>query len=651
MVKPPFHAHDGVADYVFVTYAHADADVVYPELERIHEQDINFWYDEGITGGSVWRDKLAQKISASNGLCFFASSLSIASKHCVQEISFALDEGIPVLVVFLDDTPLPAGLRLSLGGRQVLYHGSDDSIYQQRLLESLQQLIAGTSWDEEITSTPTREVSPNSVAVLPLANLMSDMDYLTDGITESLINGLGKVRGLRVASQTACFRFKGNTGNPVDIAKELAVKYIVEGNVLASKDRVRVSIHLIDTDNGFQTWNKNYDKRFDDIFDLLDDIGDNIVGSLNEVLRNLSRSSQMVGTRNSEAFQCYMQGSALHRTFEEADLRQALKLFERSADLDDNYFDAHLAVARVLRHLMGASIERQEKARSAVNKAQALAGTAMERRACMEVGSMIEHILAPNFAHLEEVRRNLLIERLNLSNVNRLDYTYYAWVFVCSGLHRTARAYYEYAFRELDESDSELRTPGAENQGIWFWLGCSQAGCGDLEQAIKSYDKSIEKNQWLFPSRWLKILAQNALGRVDESRYLLQELSEPITTNRNIASAIEANCLFWEGRGDELDELQSVHKLDELFHGFVRICRGDEEPGYAGIKAALKKRPNNFVFFPTLPFMFPQITDQVLTSDTYREVRASYGISEADAKTMVAHANSISNLSNIPTDS
>ena len=138
MLEKPFSAYRGNDEYVFVSYAHADAEVVYPELEWLNAQGFNVWYDEGISPGSSWRQEIAQAIGEASLVLFFVSPRSVASANCQREVDFAIDEGLPLAVVHLEATTLPDGMRLSLGPIQAIHRFElTERDYRRRLIESV----------------------------------------------------------------------------------------------------------------------------------------------------------------------------------------------------------------------------------------------------------------------------------------------------------------------------------------------------------------------------------------------------------------------------------------------------------------------------------------------------------------------------------
>ena len=92
MGEKPFPSYEGDESYFFVSYSHEEADLVYPEMAWIREAGFNVWYDDGIHVGAVWRQSLADALSGSSALIFFATGNSTVSSNCLKELNFILDE-------------------------------------------------------------------------------------------------------------------------------------------------------------------------------------------------------------------------------------------------------------------------------------------------------------------------------------------------------------------------------------------------------------------------------------------------------------------------------------------------------------------------------------------------------------------------------
>ncbi|MEJ2132338.1 MAG: toll/interleukin-1 receptor domain-containing protein, partial [Gammaproteobacteria bacterium] len=174
----PFPAYEGEAPYFFVSYAHEDAERVYPEMSWIRDAGFELWYDDGIHVGTVWRRALADSLSRAAGLIYFATERSVVSSNCLREINFALDEDKPLFVLQLDDAPLPAELRLSLSDRQSLRRSQfDEPAYRARLTAALSAVVEPRSREAAAPlpeEEPPRATRLPAVALLPLTTRAGD---------------------------------------------------------------------------------------------------------------------------------------------------------------------------------------------------------------------------------------------------------------------------------------------------------------------------------------------------------------------------------------------------------------------------------------------------------------------------------------------
>jgi len=148
----PFPAYKGDDPYIFVCYAHEDKEIVYPEIQWIHEQTVNIWYDEGISAGKNWRAEIGLSLERATRVLFYISEPSLKSDHCNREINFALDEGKEIVPVYLEDVALTPDLKIGLNRVQALHRESvSGDTYRSALLSALEP---GLQVDAEVTSWP-----------------------------------------------------------------------------------------------------------------------------------------------------------------------------------------------------------------------------------------------------------------------------------------------------------------------------------------------------------------------------------------------------------------------------------------------------------------------------------------------------------------
>ncbi|MCZ6869785.1 MAG: TIR domain-containing protein, partial [Gammaproteobacteria bacterium] len=141
-MERPFPAYKGDEPYIFVSYAHADDEIVYPEIQWLHDQGFNVWYDEGISPGTVWRNELAESIDGSSLFLYFITPQSVDSEHCQREVNYAVNHQKPLLTVHLEETDLSSGMDLTLSTIQaILKHELTDQEYRTKLLSGASDRI------------------------------------------------------------------------------------------------------------------------------------------------------------------------------------------------------------------------------------------------------------------------------------------------------------------------------------------------------------------------------------------------------------------------------------------------------------------------------------------------------------------------------
>ncbi len=182
----------------------------------------------------------------------------------------------------------------------------------------------------------------NSIAVLPFADLSpeGDQEYFSDGISEELLNLLVRVEGLRVASRTSSFAFKGESLSLTDIAEKLRVNHILEGSVRKAGNRVRITAQLIDAGNDRHLWSESFDRELDDIFAIQDEIANSIVDALRDTLGTGAEKTVITveaATDNLDAYDLFLKGREMFLARSQETLPGAIKTVQQAVELDPNF--------------------------------------------------------------------------------------------------------------------------------------------------------------------------------------------------------------------------------------------------------------------------------------------------------------------------
>jgi adenylate cyclase len=189
-----------------------------------------------------------------------------------------------------------------------------------------------------------------SIAVLPFINMSGDpeQEYFSDGITEEIITGLSKIPKMFIIARNSTFTYKGTPVKVQKVAKDLSVRYVLEGSVRRAGDRVRITAQLIDALNGYHLWAERYDRTLKDIFAVQDEITKKIITALQVKLTEGEQAShQAKGTDNLEAYLKFLQGHYYWQKLTPDDNVRVRQLAEEIIALDPEYPKGYLLLGLV----------------------------------------------------------------------------------------------------------------------------------------------------------------------------------------------------------------------------------------------------------------------------------------------------------------
>jgi len=199
-------------------------------------------------------------------------------------------------------------------------------------------------------SGPVAAISDRpSIAVLPFTNMSNDaeQEYFSDGVTEDLITDLSRLSGLFVIARNTVFTYKGRAVDIRDVARELGVRYVLEGSVRRAGERIRINAQLIDAESGGHIWAERFDREFGDIFALQDDVTRQIVSALELKLTTdeIARLRQSDGETSPEVYDLYLRGVEALRRYTPESIVEARTYFLKALARDPDYARGHAAMA------------------------------------------------------------------------------------------------------------------------------------------------------------------------------------------------------------------------------------------------------------------------------------------------------------------
>jgi len=196
----------------------------------------------------------------------------------------------------------------------------------------------------------TSTIPGKSIAVLPFLNMSADKndEYLSDGMTEELLNVLAKVKGLRVPGRSSSFAFKGNNAEDIfrQVGEKLHVNTILEGSVRKVGDKLRITAQLINVADGYHLWSDTYDRDMKDILGVEGEVAQNVVDALKIKLGvDEARALAKKATQNPEAYRLYLLGRYHNAKYTQADASEAVHYFEQALRLDPDFALAYCGLA------------------------------------------------------------------------------------------------------------------------------------------------------------------------------------------------------------------------------------------------------------------------------------------------------------------
>jgi TolB-like protein/tetratricopeptide (TPR) repeat protein len=393
--------------------------------------------------------------------------------------------------------------------------------------------------------------SPKSIAVLPFVNMSNDpeQEYLSDGISEEIINTLVQIPGLKVAGRTSAFSFKNKNEDLRYIGEKLNVNSILEGSVRKSGNRIRITVQLIEASSGFHIWSQKFDRELVDVFIIQDEIARAIVDHLQVTLAgNPAIPRERIHSQNVEAYQLYLKGMSL---FYKRGLHMfdGLKCFEDALKMDPDYALALAGLAdsytMLCLHSYMPPEEAWPKAEASANRALLIGPDLAEVHSSVAIIAMLferdweraeaEFLLALELNPQYLQARSwyavfyLLVVKLDFDEAlrhARLAAEYdplssYAQTII--SVLASESCHYE----EGIASGTRSVEFDPESFSAWYFCGFSHHCAGMLDKAVDAYKQAIDisgRHNWALTSLLVLLSEPSEYQMVNEANFIYREL-------------------------------------------------------------------------------------------------------------------------------
>lgn len=424
--------------------------------------------------------------------------------------------------------------------------------------------------------------SIDSIAVLPFENLTHDQkaEYLSDGVTESLINSLSQLPNMKVIARSSVFQYKGQKPDFQQVARQLGVRAILTGRAIEQGDTIRISAELMDVQNNSQLWGDHYARKAVDIFTVEDDIAREITDALRLRL-TIAQQEQLTKryTENPEAYRLYLQGRYYFNESSEESSQHAVQSFTQAIELDPRYALAYAARAETFFNMGDINLPMSEAKRKVEDDVEA----ALRIDPNLPEARMMRAYLRFQFdwdlrGAEEEFKRVIALDP------NRAEaHDQYAYYLVLTGRPMEAIPEVKLA-QQLDPVNRSISV----DLGLPYYLG-------------RQYDEAIaaiRKAGMTFPTFWLAHMALgSALFEKGDHASGIQELEKAKALEPNpVVLGMLGNAYARSGRKEEarklladLNEQSKTHFVASYWIAMIYVGMGEKDEAFAWLDKAYQE--------------------------------------------------------------
>ena len=369
---------------IFISYARSTADQAQAVAEALRGLGYDVWRDDALPAHRAYAEVIEERLKAAKAVVVIWSA-DAAKSHWVQsEADRARDDNKLIQLAF-DATRPPMPFDRTQCADLTGWTGDPNAPGWRKVVASVAELTGAGQSPTSTTSTPIAAAQPPplpgkpSIAVLPFADLSpaKDQGYFCDGMVEEIVTALSRFRTLFVIASGSSLTYRDAAGRLPQIARELGVRFLLQGSVRKAGDRVRIAVHLIDALEGArEVWAERFDDTLEDVFALQDRVANAVAGQIEPTIIAIeTRRAGARPTQDLTAYDLFLKGMRAWGAFSKAGHAEATALFDAAIALDPGYAEALSisAFARANGLVFGWSDDPEEDRRVALDhRARAL---------------------------------------------------------------------------------------------------------------------------------------------------------------------------------------------------------------------------------------------------------------------------------------
>ena len=356
-----------------------------------------------------------------------------------------------------------------------------------------------------------------SLAVLPFQNMSGDpeQEYFADGIVEDIITALSRFKTLFVIARNSSFMYRGRAADVKQVGRELGVRYVLEGSIRKSANRVRITGQLVDTAIGTHIWADRFDGALEDIFDLQDQLSAMIVGAISPKLEQAEiERARRKPTESLHAYDYYLRGMASFHHGSRKALAQALEQFKKAIQLDPGYASAYAMAAWCYSIPLSFGAAGREEAREAERLAWLAARLGTDDATALCVAGFVIAEIARDFDTGMAIVSRALVLNPNLVTAWFLG----GWVRVINGEPDVAIEHFVHVER-LSPFDPLTFAVHAGIASAHFFAGRD-------DQALSAAEHCLRDRPNYLPALWIVAASSALTGATDRARMAIARIRE-----------------------------------------------------------------------------------------------------------------------------
>src|SRR5882672_10209186 len=422
----------------------------------------------------------------------------------------------------------------------------------------------------------------SSIAVLPFANKSDDpnAEYLSDGISESLINSLSQLPGLKVIARSSTFKYKGKDVDPQEVANELGVEAVLTGRVLQRGDGLIINVELVNASDKTQMWGEQYDRKMSDLLAIQREIAHEIVEKLKLKVSGEEKGLAKHYTESNEAYQLYLKGRFYWNKRTDEALRKSIESFNQAIEKDPSFALAYAGFADcyVVPAILLPPREVMPKAKAAAMRALELDETLAEAHASLG------RVLAAydwDWTNAEKEYKRAI----ELNPRYAIAHQWYGGYLEALGRNNEAMAERKRAL-ELEPLSLVIN----------FELGLAFYYARDYDRAIEQFQKTLELDQNFPPAKYFLAQTYMQKGMYDKAIAGFKE-AIPLMSNDVTGTASLGHVYALSGKKsdartviEELKQLSGHQYVPATSIALVYAGLGEKDQAFAWLEKGYEQR-------------------------------------------------------------